>query len=32
MLKEKLGLCPYGVICDQQEFILAKTQDDIKEF
>ena len=22
MLKEKLGLCPYGVICDEKEFIL----------
>ena len=22
MIKEKLGLCPYGVICDEQEFIL----------
>ena len=22
MLKEKLGLCPYEVICDEQEFIL----------
>ena len=31
MLKEKLGLCPYGVICDEQEFILPEIQDDIKE-
>ena len=22
MLKEKLGLCPYKNICDEQEFIL----------
>ena len=22
MLKEKLGLCPYEVICDEKEFIL----------
>ena len=22
MLKEKLGLCPYEIICDEQEFIL----------
>ena len=31
MLKEKLGLCPYGVICDKQEFILPEIQDDIEE-
>ena len=31
MLKEKLGLCPYGVICDEQEFILPEIQDDIEE-
>ena len=31
MLKEKLGLCPYGVIYDEQEFILPEIQDDIKE-
>ena len=23
MLKEKLGLCPYKVICDEKEFILT---------
>ena len=33
MLKEKLGLCPYEVICDEKEFILMpKIQDDIEEF
>ena len=33
MLKEKLGLCPYKVICDEKEFILLpKIQDDIEEF
>ena len=32
MLKEKLGLCPYEVICDEQEFILmSEMQDDIEE-
>ena len=32
MLKEKLGLCPYEVICDEQEFILMpKIQDGIKK-
>ena len=31
MLKEKLGLCPYEVICDEQEFILPEIQDDIEE-
>ena len=31
MLKEKLGLCPYGVICDKQKFILPEIQDDIEE-
>ena len=32
MLKEKLGLCPYGVICDEEEFILMpKIQDDIEQ-
>ena len=31
MLKEKLGLCPYEVICDEQEFILPEIQDYIKE-
>ena len=31
MLKEKLGLCPYEVICDEKEFILMpETQDDIE--
>ena len=30
MLKEKLGLCPYGVIFDEQEFILMpETQQDV---
>ena len=33
MLKEKLGLCSYEVICDEQEFILMpEIQDGIKEF
>ena len=33
MLKEKLGLCPYEVICDEKEFILMpEIQDDIEEF
>ena len=31
ILKEKLGLCPYEVICDEQEFILPEIQDDIEE-
>ena len=32
MLKEKLGLCPYEVICDEKEFILMpEIQDDIEE-
>ena len=31
MIKEKLGLCLYGIICDEQEYILPKIQDDIKE-
>ena len=32
MLKEKLGLCPYGVICDEQEFILMpETQHDVEQ-
>ena len=32
MLKEKLGLCPYEVICDEKEFILMlETQDDIED-
>ena len=32
MLKEKLGLCPYGVICDEREFILMpETQQDVKK-
>ena len=30
MLKEKLGLCPYGVICDEQEFVLPEIQDNIE--
>ena len=31
MIKEKLGLCPYEVICDEQEFILTEIQGDIEE-
>ena len=31
MIKEKLGLCPYEVICDEQEFILPEIQGDIEE-
>ena len=31
MLKEKLGLCPYGFICDKQEFVLPKIQDNIEK-
>ena len=32
MLKEKLGLCPYEVICNEEDFILIpEIQDDIKE-
>ena len=31
MLKEKLGICPYRVICDEQKFILPEIQDDIEE-
>ena len=32
MLKEKLGSCPYEVICDEKDFILIpEIQDDIKE-
>ena len=31
MIKEKLGLCLYGIICDEQEYILPEMQDDIKE-
>ena len=31
ILKEKLELCPYEVICDEQEFILPEIQDDIEE-
>ena len=32
MLKEKLGLCPYEVICDEQECVLMpKIQDGIKK-
>ena len=31
MLKEKLGLCPYGVIYDEQEFILmSEIQQNVK--
>ena len=33
MLKEKLGLCPYEVICNEKEFILMpEIQYDIEEF
>ena len=33
MLKEKLGLCPYEVICNEEDFILMpEIQDDIEEF
>ena len=32
MLKEKLGLCLYEVICDEQEFILMpEVKDDTKQ-
>ena len=31
ILKGKLGLCPYEVICDEQKFILPEIQDDIEE-
>ena len=32
MLKEKLDICPYGVICNEQEFILMpEIQDTDKE-
>ena len=32
MLKEKLVLCPYGVICHEREFILMpETQQDVKK-
>ena len=32
MLKEKLVLCPYKVICNEKEFILMpEIQDDIEE-
>ena len=32
MLKQKLGLCPYEVICDEKEFILMpEIQDDTEE-
>ena len=31
MIKEKLGLHPYRVICDKQEFILPEIQDDIEK-
>ena len=31
MIKEKLGLSPYEVICDKQEFILPEIQDHIEE-
>ena len=31
MLKEKLGLCPYEVICDEEEFLLMPEIRDNKE-
>ena len=32
MLKKKLGICPYAVICDEQDFILMpEIQDDFEE-
>ena len=31
ILQEKLGLCPYELICYEQEFILPEIQDDIEE-
>ena len=32
MLKEKLGLCPYAVICNEKQFILMpEIQDDIED-
>ena len=32
MLKKKLGICPYRVICDEQDFILMpEIQDDFEE-
>ena len=31
MLQKKLGLCPYEVICNEQEFALPEIQDDIKK-
>ena len=32
ILKEKLGLCPYEVICNQEEFILMpEIQDDTEQ-
>ena len=32
MLKEKLGLWPYGVVCDEKEFILMpETQNDVEQ-
>ena len=32
MLKEKLVLCPYEVICNEKEFILMpKTQHDVEQ-
>ena len=32
MLKEKLGLCPYGVICNEQDFnLMSEIQHDFEE-
>ena len=32
MLKEKLGLCPYEVICNEQDFtLMSEIQDDFEE-
>ena len=32
MLKEKLGLCPYRVICDERELIvIPETQHDVEQ-
>ena len=32
MLKEKLGLCPYEVICNEKQFtLMPEVQDDIEE-
>ena len=32
MLREKLGLCPYEVICNEQDFtLMSEIQDDFEE-